>query len=208
MAASSRMAVQLSGTGTGVNNEMTVPKRAAGHLIVPAVTPLVCKNWRLQVPKRWWSSPAVMMLLMVTSSCGEPLAEAGKSPPAQTAVQEREAGEDPCAGVRRTSTETEQKAEALRLGNVAQLGDRSIEIKQIMRQGDWTVIWATPSGLEQGVFFLRDQAGGAGTLVHVWGGAAGPGDEGEIAQWIRDLPVAPPAQLAACFVAEVTRSAT
>ena len=159
------------------------------------------------MPKRRWSKfCAAAILLVAASSCGEapPKTDAAKA--VETVVREQDPATEPCSGVDRTSTEAERKAAAERIGTLAQLGDGEIAIGQIMRQEGWTVVWATPSGLEQGVFFLKDQPGGPGTLVQIWGGAAGRDDEKEIAQWTRDLPVAPPARLAECFVAEVTRS--
>ena len=106
-----------------------------------------------------------------------------------------------CAGVDTALTEAQRQSEAGRVARALQRDPASLQLTRVMRQGDWTLVWATPNDMEAGVFFLK--RGAQPELVETWGGVATPEERAEIAQWARKLPGNPPPELAECFASAV-----
>ena len=73
---------------------------------------------------------------------------------------------------------------------------RYVSIGEVLSDGKWRVIWATPENAENGVYFFRRGAK-AWRYVDVWGGVVAPGEKPGVLSWARKLG-APPA-IARCF---------
>ena len=106
-----------------------------------------------------------------------------------------------CAAVDMSLTEAQRQSEARRVASALKRNPQSLNVTRVMRQGDWTLVWATPNDLEAGVFFLHRQA--KPELVETWGGIAAPDEGSAIAAWARKLPGTPPAELSQCFASTI-----
>jgi hypothetical protein len=109
-----------------------------------------------------------------------------------------------CVAVDTSLSAGQRRSEGARLARVLERDPASLTLTRVMRQGEWTLVWATPNDREAGVFFLR--RGAEPELVEIWGGVATPEEEAEIEQWARKLAGGPPAELAQCFAAQVSSS--
>ncbi len=132
------------------------------------------------------AAPALAMLMLM----------AGCSPAAPGRSAEA------CKAVDSSLSPEQRRSEAARLARALERDPASLTLTRVMRQGEWTLVWATPDDREAGVFFLR--RGAQPELVETWGGVATPEEEAETAQWARKLPGSPPAELAQCFAAQIS----
>ena len=78
-----------------------------------------------------------------------------------------------------------------------------IKIQKSLVVANWTAVWATPTGAEQGVFFYSEEKG---SLVYhdVWGGYATPSEKAKLVQWVKKLSPSVPDEFAQCFADTVT----
>jgi hypothetical protein len=78
----------------------------------------------------------------------------------------------------------------------AQIGD-------VLADGPWRFVWATPSGAERGVFFFRRDAKRRYRLMETWGGVLSSEERADTIRWVQARRGHPPRALAACFVDRV-----
>ncbi len=107
-----------------------------------------------------------------------------------------------CRAVDTSLTHEQRRSEAARVARALERNPASLAVTRAMRQGEWTLVWATPDDREAGVFFLR--RGAEPELVETWGGVATPEERDDIEKWALGLPGGPPAELAQCFAAQVS----
>jgi hypothetical protein len=107
-----------------------------------------------------------------------------------------------CRAVDTSLSNEEGRSEAARVARALERNPGSLTFTGAMRQGEWTLVWATPDDREAGIFFLRRRA--EPELVETWGGVATPEEREEIVQWALGLPGGPPVELARCFAAHVS----
>lgn len=111
----------------------------------------------------------------------------------------------PCAKVSTTITPVQQKMYGRSISsNLAkwQPPDQ-IKIDKELTMGNWTAVWATPKGAEQGIFFYSQEKSGL-TYHDVWAGYATPAEKPSIVQWVKKLSPSVPNDFAECFADTVT----
>ncbi len=78
-----------------------------------------------------------------------------------------------------------------------------ITIQKSLTMENWTAVWATPAGVEQGVFFFSQEK--SGLVYHkVWGGHATSSEKATVVQWIKKLSPSVPDDFAQCVADAVT----
>ena len=78
-----------------------------------------------------------------------------------------------------------------------------IHLQKALTVANWTAVWATPTGAEQGVFFFSQEK--SGLVYHdVWGGVAAPSEKVSVVQWVKKLSPSVPDDFAQCFADAVT----
>ncbi len=78
-----------------------------------------------------------------------------------------------------------------------------IKVQKSLSLANWTAVWATPTGAEQGVFFFSHDK--SGLIYHnVWAGHATASEKQNVAEWVRKLSPSVPDDLAECFADAVT----
>ena len=101
-----------------------------------------------------------------------------------------------CPTLLAKATPATRAADAALIRKLAHQNVRASGIGDVLSDGKWRVIWATPENAENGVYFFRRGAKGW-RYVDVWGGVVAPGEKPGVLQWARKLGT-PPA-IARCF---------
>lgn len=101
-----------------------------------------------------------------------------------------------CPALLTKATPATRAADAALIRKLAHQNVRASGIGEVLSDGKWRVIWATPENAENGVYFFRRGAK-AWRYVDVWGGVVAPGEKPGVLSWARKLG-APPA-IARCF---------
>jgi hypothetical protein len=112
---------------------------------------------------------------------------------------------NPCAGESATLSAAEKKMYARSISSNLtkwQPPDQ-IKIDKATSLKNWTAVWATPKGVEQGIFFYSQEKSGL-TFHDVWGGYATPSEKPGIVQWVKQLSSSVPDDFAQCFAETVT----
>ena len=68
------------------------------------------------------------------------------------------------------------------------------KVYDVMRAGNWSIVWAEFPDAEPGGYFIRD-----GRFVETWGGVAAGDTASELAKWAAKQGKDMPRPLAACF---------
>ncbi len=113
--------------------------------------------------------------------------------------------EEPCTGASTSLSPSARKTFARSIASnlTKWQPPTQIKVQQVLSIGNWTAVWATPSGMERGVFFYSQEKDG---LVYhdVWGGYAAPSDQEGIVQWVMKLSPSVQKSFAECFAGMVT----
>ena len=105
-----------------------------------------------------------------------------------------------CTGLIQPATAVSKRADAALVSTIGGQKTSPATVGQVLAQGAWRVVFATPSEAERGVFFFRRDGGGKQLkLVDVWGGVIAPGERAETIRWISDH-YRSPARLTTCMV--------
>lgn len=111
----------------------------------------------------------------------------------------------PCATASTTLTQPERKMYARSISsNLSKWQPPAqIKVQKAVTVANWTAVWATPTGMEQGVFFYSQEK--SGLVFHdVWGGYAASSDKANVTQWVMKLSPSVPNDFAECFADAVT----
>ena len=107
---------------------------------------------------------------------------------------------DRCAGLRQSGGHAAHRADASLVSRVGRQHVTADEIGPALAEGDWRVVFATPSNAERGVFFFKRGAGQRFRLIDVWGGVIPPDERASTIKWIAAHYHQPPMLLTACVV--------
>lgn len=109
-----------------------------------------------------------------------------------------------CTGVSQTmpAKQRQQYEKAIRGHLSIPPSDTSLRLGSYMRQGNWSLVFATSSSTERGVVFFHEQPSGP-SFANVWGGVAGTDSAQSIAAWTKTLSPGFPPDLARCFAQAV-----
>ena len=112
---------------------------------------------------------------------------------------------DPCANANTTLTPAQKKMYARSIASwlTKPHSPTQIKVSKIMSVGKWTAVWATPSDMEQGVYFYSQEKSGL-KYRDVWGASTGPSDKPALVQWVKKLDASSPEDFAECFAQSVT----
>jgi hypothetical protein len=112
---------------------------------------------------------------------------------------------DPCATANTTLTAAQKRMYARSISSnlTAWQAPAKIKIEKAITVGNWTAVWATPSGAEQGIFFYSRKASRL-KFHDVWGGYASPSEEPSLVQWVKKLDSSVPSNFAECFAGTAT----
>ena len=102
-----------------------------------------------------------------------------------------------CPGVDQSLT-TSQRARDIDLLKVRFPSSTPTNLTHSMRQTDWLVLFATPAGMERGIFFYHAKDHRF-AYSDTWGGVAAGDSAESIAAWTRTLNPHFPSELAKCF---------
>jgi hypothetical protein len=108
------------------------------------------------------------------------------------------ASRDDCAALRASAS-----ARAADAMLVTRVGKQAVSAKQVgyaLREGDWRLVWATPSEAERGVFFFHRTGRAGYRLVETWGGVIPPDERASTIAWAQARRGHPSRRLATCFV--------
>jgi len=104
-----------------------------------------------------------------------------------------------CSVVTPRLTQAVRRVEAARVATLSRRRVRPTEVSHVISDGEWRLVFATPTNSERGVFVMR-RTGRNYRLVDTWGGVLAPSDRGHAAGWARSLPRGGvPAVLANCM---------
>ena len=110
-----------------------------------------------------------------------------------------------CSNGSRTLTSPERKMYARSIAsNLSKFrSPADITVQKALAVANWTVVWATPTGAEQGMFFFSQEK--TGLVYHdVWGGYATPSERANVMRWVMQLSPSVPREIARCFADAVT----
>ena len=102
-------------------------------------------------------------------------------------------------------TSTAQRAADAAL--VTRVGKQRVSAKQVgyvLAEGEWRLVWATPSDAERGVFFFHRAGRHGYRLVETWGGVIAPDERDSTIAWAQARAGHPSRRLATCFVDALT----
>jgi hypothetical protein len=107
---------------------------------------------------------------------------------------------DRCAALRPPNSAAQRSADAALVTRVGKQRVSAAQVGFVLAEGDWRLVWATPSDAERGVFFFHRAGRHGYRLVDTWGGVIAPDERSDTIAWAQARAGHPSRRLAVCFV--------